>query len=161
MKGREEMSAKAPLCSGEFLILLYISWGSSVPPTCSHLNPLHSDYACLSALSTPCSSWALWCCTSVARNSTWLPWSSPWHWAGLTCCTTPVASSRWAFTLSWSQRSVQWVRSEASRVFRSGKCCQRPHFQEKSHQIYLHGVTGESHVGLLHLAFIFWVKWSS
>lgn len=133
---------------------LFIIWAFSLP-SCS-VATLHSDCACLPALFTPCSSWALWCCTSVARNCMWLPWSSPWHWAGLTCCTTPVASSKWAFTLSWLLRLVQWVDNEGTRVL---KHCQQPHFQHRSHHIYLHHATGWSSTTLLYLATVFPVKW--
>lgn len=34
MKGRKEVSAKGPLCFIESLILLYTSWGCSVPTIC-------------------------------------------------------------------------------------------------------------------------------
>lgn len=131
-EGKEE-GKRGNVFQGSFILLYYLT---------------HSDHAFLSALFTPCSFWALWCYTSVARNCTWLLWSSPWRWAGLTCCTTPVASSRWAFTLSWLPRLVQWVGDEASRVIRLGHCCQQPYFQERSCHIYIRDATGKSHITL-------------
>lgn len=99
---------------GPFSSQLHNPFCCSAPSTCGQLIPLHSHRSCLPALSTPCSCWALWCSTSVARSSMWHPWCSPWPWAGPTCSTTPGASSRWGFTPSWSPRSVQGAAEGAA-----------------------------------------------